>query len=553
MRDTLAVATAPITGRDPTVTAETHAAELERAAVPRLRILAVVFFFLLLMMLIVVHLIGAEIVHVSRSPNLTDVSDETLVAALIGSLALICATYTTWSPRRILWLGTIYQIYGAFCIAYLEQAADGGGGVPVICIWILSFTLVPTSPARAALAAYLAAATEPLAFGLRYYLGQRAWPSDASVALSFFSGFVAAAIAVLIARVIYGLGRQVADARKLGAYVLVEELGHGGMGEVWRAEHHSLIRPAAIKLLRRELSAHLRASDLEAMNKRFYREVQATAQLSSPHTVAIYDFGQTADGSLYYVMELLSGIDCESMVGKFGPQPAERVVHLLRQACESLAEAHYRGLVHRDVKPANLHCCALGMELDFVKLLDFGLVHDVERDERLTLDGSITGTPAYLAPESASHSHFDARSDLYSLGCVAYWMITGTTVFSGDTAAAVLAAHIRDQPEPPSRRTEVPFPKELEDIILSLLAKDPDARPQSAEELSRLLAAVPLPAWTPQRANAWWRAHVPDILTSARSSCLECVQHQTARERPHPVLKDRPRDRARDRIERAAS
>jgi serine/threonine-protein kinase len=211
-------------------------------------------------------------------------------------------------------------------------------------------------------------------------------------------------------------------------------------------------------------------------------------------------------------------------------------VYLIKQACESLAEAHYRGLVHRDVKPANLHVCVLGMELDFVKLLDFGLVHDVEHDERLTLDGSITGTPAYLAPESASRSHFDARSDLYSLGCVAYWLLTGTTVFSGETAAAVLAAHIRDQPEPPSRRTELPIPKELEDVILACLAKDPDARPQSAEALSRMLAAVPLPAWTQQRANAWWRAHVPDILAAARESCHDCIEH-SARQRPTPVLK----------------
>ena len=517
-----------------TATAETHAAELERAAVPRLRILAIVFFVLLSLMLIFVHLISAGVIYV---PHTGVVSNDTLVAALVGSLALICCTYTPWPPRRILTLGTLYQVYGAFCIAYLEQGAENGRDTPVLCIWILSFTLVPTSPARAALAAYAAAATEPLAFLLRYGLGMRNWPDDAAVWLGFVVAFVSAAIAVLISRVIYGLGRQVADARKLGAYVLINQLGHGGMGEVWRAEHHSLIRPAAIKLLRRDLNAHLRASDREAMNKRFYREVQATAQLSSPHTVAIYDFGQTSDGSLYYVMELLSGIDVESLVGRFGPQPAERVVHLIRQACESLAEAHYRGLIHRDVKPANLHVCALGMELDFVKLLDFGLVHDVQRDERLTLDGSIAGTPAYLAPESASHSHFDARSDLYSLGCVAYWLLTGTTVFSGDTAAAVLAAHIRDEPEPPSRRTEVPIPKELEDVILACLAKNPDARPASADALSRMLAAVPLAAWTQQRANAWWRAHVPDILADALSSCHGNIE-QTARQRPNPVIKE---------------
>jgi serine/threonine-protein kinase len=533
-----AFAATPPGGRSAGATAESHAAELAAGAVPRLRILAIVFFAMLSLMLIAVHLIGTDVIHIREARSVA-INNESLIAALIGSLALICATFTRWSPRRILLLGTIYQIYGAFCIAYLEQSGPSGAGVPVVCIWILSFTLVPTGPPRAAIAAWAAAATEPASFLLHYQLGTRAWPDDASTALGFVVTAVSAAIAILIARVIYGLGRQVADARKLGAYVLIDQLGHGGMGEVWRAEHNSLIRPAAIKLLRRELSAHLSGADLAALNKRFYREVQATALLSSPHTVAIYDFGQTVDGALYYVMELLSGFDAETLVTRYGPQPPERVVHLLRQACESLAEAHHRGLIHRDVKPANLHICAIGMELDFVKLLDFGLVHNVERDERLTRDGSISGTPAYLAPESAAHAHFDPRSDLYSLGCVAYWLLTGTTVFSGDTSVAVLAAHIRDEPEPPSRRTEIAIPKQLEDVILACLAKDPDARPQSAEELSRLLAAVPLAAWTPERAAAWWRAHVPDILAAARSSCHGAVERQTARDRPKPVIKER--------------
>jgi len=520
------------TVRRATGAAETHASELERAAVPRLRILAKVFFVLLVLMLLAVHLIDSGVLSVAQ-PGRS--GSFVLWAALGGSLALTCVTYLPWPPRRILAIGTAYQIYGAFCVAYLEQGGEPGRGVPVICIWILTFTLVPTSPARAALAAYAAAATEPLAFLLRYHLGMRTWPDNAIEALGFFSAAIAAAIAVLLARVIYGLGRQVADARKLGAYVLVKQLGMGGMGEVWRAEHHSLVRPAAIKLLRRELSAHLRQDDLDAMNERFQREVQATAQLSSPHTVAIYDFGQTTDGSLYYVMELLSGLDAETLVTSFGPQPAERVVHLLRQAAESLAEAHHRGLIHRDVKPANLHVCAIGMELDFVKVLDFGLVHNLQRDTRLTREGTVSGTPAYVAPESAAQDRFDARSDLYALGCVAYWLLTGVTVFDGVTSAAVIAAHIRDQPVPPSQRTEIPIPKELEDIILACLAKDPDARPQSAEELSRLLAAVPLPAWTAERAEAWWRTHVPDVLASARSSCRDCGDPVAPR-RPQPVV-----------------
>jgi serine/threonine protein kinase len=344
--------------------------------------------------------------------------------------------------------------------------------------------------------------------------------------------FAAAAIAVATAKVVYGLTREVADARRLGSYEMVELLGKGGMGEVWRAEHQSLVRPAAVKLLRRELTAHLSESQVAAMNLRFQREVQATAQLTSPHTVAVYDFGQTTDGVLYYVMELLNGLDAETLVREHGPQPAERVVYLLQQACASLTEAHHRNLVHRDIKPANTYLCALGMDVDFVKVLDFGLVHDLDRDTRLTLDGSISGTPAYLAPESAAHNRFDNRSDLYALGCVAYWLLTGTVVFDGDTAAAVMAAHIRDQPEPPSWRTELPIPAELEAIILSCLAKDPDDRPASAEELSRLLAEVPFYCpWNRDRAESWWRAHVPHLLAKARIGC-DAVELSQVRRRP---------------------
>jgi len=334
------------------------------------------------------------------------------------------------------------------------------------------------------------------------------------------------------------LARPEPEARRLGSYELVELLGKGGMGEVWRAEHHSLVRPAAVKLLRRELASHLTDSQVNAMNVRFQREVQATAQLTSPHTVAVYDYGQTTDGVLYYAMELLNGLDAETLVKRHGPQPAERVVYLLRQACESLAEAHHRHLVHRDIKPANLLLCALGLEVDFVKVLDFGLVHDLDRDTRLTIEGSVSGTPAYLAPESAAHNRFDMRSDIYALACVAYWLLTGTVVFDGDTAAAVMTAHIRDRPEPPSWRTELAIPLELEEIILSCLAKDPDERPQTVEELSRRLAAVPLERrWSQARAERWWKAHVPSLLAKSRVGCDD-IEVGQLRRRPSFVMRN---------------
>ena len=308
--------------------------------------------------------------------------------------------------------------------------------------------------------------------------------------------------------------RPAPGPRTLGAYTLVEELGHGGMGEVWRAKHRSLLRPAAVKLMGRAAPRDAQ----ETMRRRFEREVQATALLTSPHTVAVYDFGQADDGTLYYVMELLTGLDIETLVSSFGPQPADRVAALLRQVAQSLDEAHHRGLVHRDIKPANLHVCAVGMELDFVKVLDFGLVFDAAHDPHETAPQLVSGTPAYLAPESAAQRRYDARSDLYALGCVAYWLLTGRTVFTAETGAAMIAAHLHEPPTPPSQLTELAIPPAFEQLVLALLAKDPDARPSTAAELIRLLDLHPH-AWTQHRADAWWRANVPDLLARSRTPC----------------------------------
>jgi serine/threonine-protein kinase len=515
---------------------DTHGAALERAAVPRLRILGVVFAAFAMVLLGIALLVDSETIAV---PFSGEIRYGALAAALAGSCVMIAVTHAgSWQPRRVIAIGLVFQVFGAFCISYLEQGVAGLNGASLVCIWILSFTLVPTTARRAALAAYASAASAPAIFAIGVASGHRVWSATTTEALQFGITFVAATIAVVTAKVIYGLNREVADARRLGSYVMVELLGKGGMGEVWRAEHQSLVRPAAVKLLRRELTSHLSESQVNAMNLRFQREVQATAQLTSPHTVAVYDFGQTTDGILYYVMELLNGLDAETLVRDHGPQPAERVVYLMRQACESLAEAHHRKLVHRDIKPANTYLGAVGMDVDFVKVLDFGLVHDLDHDTRLTVEGSISGTPAYLAPESAAHNQFDARSDIYALGCVAYWLLTGTVVFDGDTSAAVMAAHIRDQPEPPSWRTELPIPPELEAIIMSCLAKHPEDRPASAEELSRLLAEVPFYCpWNRDRAESWWRAHVPHLLAKARIGC-DVIELSQVRRRPSFVIRN---------------
>jgi serine/threonine protein kinase len=308
------------------------------------------------------------------------------------------------------------------------------------------------------------------------------------------------------------------DELELGSYVLVEKLGAGGMGEVWRAKHRSLARPAAIKLMRP--GEGMRAESLATLRQRFEAEAQATTLLTSPHTVAVYDYGQTDDGTLYYVMELLSGLDMETLIERFGPQPAERVVHFLRQACESLAEAHHRGFIHRDVKPANLYVCSIGMQLDFVKLLDFGLVRNIAHDPHVTADEMVSGTPAYLAPETAAHRQYDARSDLYSLGCVAYWLLTGRAPFEGDTSAAVVASQIHELPVPPSHVAELPMPPALESVVMKCLEKDPAKRPQTAEELSEWLGAIELPAWTQRRAAGWWSSNMPDVLAASRAPVI---------------------------------
>ncbi len=298
----------------------------------------------------------------------------------------------------------------------------------------------------------------------------------------------------------------------MGSYTLIERLGSGGMGEVWKAEHRLLARPAAVKLV---LPAALnRAPDgTSPAIRRFELEAQVISSLRCPHTIQLYDFGVASDGRLYYVMELLDGIDLERLVENHGRVPAARAVHFLRQACRSLEEAHAHGLVHRDIKPANLFCCRYGLDLDFVKVLDFGVVRAPAADAsapRLTGGVSVIGTPAYLAPETLDGGgEPDARADLYALGCVAYWLITGRLVFAAKTPFEMAYKHLEVPAEPPSRAADG-IPSELDRIVLACLAKRPAERPASAAALRELLNACPLPVpWSEADAAAWWSRHVP--------------------------------------------
>jgi serine/threonine-protein kinase len=329
------------------------------------------------------------------------------------------------------------------------------------------------------------------------------------------------AINYLIAVLAYMFGRHLASlstpaiSTGLGAYQLLTPIGAGGMGEVWKATHHMLARKAAIKLVRPRTTA---ISERQADNwvKRFQREANVIAGLQSPNTIYLYDFGVAPDGQFYYAMELLDGVSLETLVSSFGPQPTGRVRSILLQVCASLEEAHQQGLVHRDLKPSNVMLCKLALTYDFVKVLDFGLAKCAACEEatQLSAEGVGMGTPGYISPEVALGEELvDERADIYALGCVAYFLLTGSLVFPDANAMAMALKHVQEKPVPPSQRTELPIPAELEAIIMQCLEKKPADRPANVRALADRLAALSLPVWTQADATAWWDRHLPPTST----------------------------------------
>jgi DNA-binding NtrC family response regulator len=304
---------------------------------------------------------------------------------------------------------------------------------------------------------------------------------------------------------------------RVGSYSLIEQLGSGGMGEVWLARHQLLARPAAVKIVR-EATMGI-GEDVDVLRQRFAREAQATAELQSPHTVQLFDFGMTETGSFYYVMERLRGMDLQRMVERHGPLPPERVVFLLKQACLSLSEAHALGLVHRDIKPANLFVCRLGPEHDFLKVLDFGVVsrQGGESKAPITVAGMVLGTPAFLAPELVSgQGSFDGRADIYALGCVAFWLLTGRPPFEAGDALSLLRHHSDTTPSPPSTLSGETIPHDLDALVLGCLSKEPSHRPATADILWERLDTVSVGSpWDQRRARAWWELHEPELVGRA--------------------------------------
>jgi serine/threonine-protein kinase len=488
--------------------------ELVGEIVQRLRIAAAVWIGLWVIGLVMNHLVRPLLElpadAVLAWPPLADVFAVVFI--------LLSAALYRWAPtcrsqgHKLVNVGLAYEVLLAFGVGIVNQwnPAVLGGRLSWLCVLILIQPLiVPAPPKKTLIASLLAATMDPVGIFVAHLRGVEI-PSLALLVWAYTPNYVCAFLAVLPSKIIIRMGRQVSRAREMGSYRLADRIGEGGMGEVWRAQHRLLARPAAIKLIRP------RRDDEDSANAiaRFRREAQAAASLRSPHSIQLYDFGVTRDGRFYIVMELLDGLDLETLVRRFGPQPPARVVHMLLQACASLSEAHASGLVHRDIKPANLHLCRLGLELDFIKVLDFGLAkrdQGANQQTLLTAPQATTGTPAYMPPEMASGEPIDARVDLYSLGCVGYFLLTGKLVFEADNALRMMLQHMQAQPVAPSVRSGLPIPAALDEIILGCLAKQPADRPASAGELAAALARVNAgEAWTTDDAREWWENNLAE-------------------------------------------
>jgi len=471
------------------------------------------------------------------------------LGASVVSLGLsLSIAWMAWrqmlAPAALLDIGLVYEVAQALCISLIFHAVPLQGNVPphgwtAVAVWILAYPLiVPASRGKTILATLASAAMDPLGFLVTLAAGNPRPPAGFVVQM-FLPTVLSAAAALIVSRLVFQLNVEAEKGHEMGSYKLEELLGRGGMGEVWRASHRLLARSAAIKLIRSESFG----SDGHELVRRFEREAKATAALRSPHTVNIYDFGTTEDGTFYYVMELLEGFDLETLVTRFGALPPERAVHILIQACHSLAEAHQGGLIHRDVKPANIYVCRYGLDWDFVKLLDFGLVKNselpTERGRPLTVAGVIAGTPGYMAPEMGlGNPDVDWRADIYALGCVGYWLLTARPVFDlASSPIQVLMDHIQKQPPAPSERTAAQIPPALDFILVQCLSKDPHERPQSMQDLAESLARVPLDEpWTQERARRWWLDNgskaAPEKLTAVDAAPAQDLAIASPAERP---------------------
>lgn len=463
-----------------------------------------------------------EIAHRNTPGVVRGVSLGCTAFAVTFSLALFAlCRWRADHASFVLKLGVAYQIVMAMFIGVLDNLAflepvGRARGWSGVAVWIFIFAVfVPNTPLRTLWVSSIIALIDFSTLLVIAALGDSP-PDPISLPLIFAPTVVALLTAVISARINCRMSRRLHRAQELGSYRLVELLGKGGMGEVWRAEHKMLVRPAAVKMIRASSRDGTPSETEQSQLRRFEREAQATALLESEHTIKLYDFGISTEGSFYYVMELLEGLDLEELVKRHGPMPPSRAVHCLLQVCESLAEAHDNQLIHRDIKPSNIYLCKQALKYDRIKVLDFGLVKSspgkLDHISQMTAEKGIGGTPAYMVPEIIKGvGEIDGRADLYALGCVAYWLLSGELVFDHSSVMMMVADHVNKDPAPLSRRSPQPIPSGLERVVHGCLEKDPQARPQSAQELGALLAQLKLAeAWTHQDAREWWTTAFAD-------------------------------------------
>jgi eukaryotic-like serine/threonine-protein kinase len=467
--------------------------------------------------------------HLIAQPDLVSLFGDLFIRLLTLGVVLAAAglvvlwRYKLAGSSTLVALGFTLEILVAFWIGLVETSVPVSVDRPVLGIsavgpWVLLFgVLMPGRPMWTLVAGLAAATMWPIAYAIndaRFEFSAVPWTR-----LVVWPGvnYVLVLLGWLLGQRFAGVQAvQVSESSdELGKYHLLAPIGAGGMGEVWKAGHDMLARQAAIKLVR-PMTRATSPRQMDMWVKRFRREANVIAGLQSPHTIYLYDFGVSRDGQFYYVMELLDGISLQTLVTTFGPQPPSRVRSILTQVCESLEEAHQQSLVHRDLKPSNVMVCKLALAHDFVKVLDFGLAKCAACEDatQLTVEGVTAGTPGYIAPEVAlGETKIDGRADLYALGCVAYFLLTGTMVFNDTNPMTVALKHVQAQPDPPSTRTELPIPVELEQLIMRCLEKNPADRPSSAREISSVLETLDLPPWTEEDAAAWWERNLPATST----------------------------------------
>ncbi|MEO8704678.1 MAG: serine/threonine-protein kinase [Kofleriaceae bacterium] len=454
-----------------------------------------------------VILFGFTILMYFQYPLIEPPGESTINAIAVVGLTVLATIWRVFLVRRTLSMERLYQIDTMYAISvglvfglsawWAKELRPSAYG----CLLYASFMVllraivVPSTGARTAVIGVLTFL--PMTIVATLLRHHQELPSWAFVIADLVISTIVVLLATVGSRIIYGLRRQVSVAMQLGQYTLDEKIGEGGMGEVYRARHTLLRRPTAVKLL---IPDRIGGGTVE----RFEREVQHMSQLTHPNTVAVFDYGRNPEGVFYYAMEYLDGIDLEHLVEEFGPQPCDRVMSVMVQVCGALHEAHTNGIIHRDIKPANIILCERGAVPDVAKVVDYGLVKEITAN---TGESShiILGTPAYIAPEAVSDPEsVGPAGDLYALGAVGYYLLTGKRVFEGKTSVDVCVQHVTATPIPPSKVADVKIPEALENLILKCLEKSPTVRPGAAA-LARSLRAVPICGdWTEDEALAWW-------------------------------------------------